>query len=164
MTNFSQQIVNFKTYGTYTYEFDEVGNMVFNSSSANFSQNYLALPLDNFVYDNSKILGFYDPTFTEFVSVSQSVLPQENVDLLVVQSQLEAEVAKNTDLINQLNNLILQTETTVGPNQTAIQQVILELRKQLGQGRVDSDFSPDFPYAPIIKTASLTQNSTTTTL
>ena len=36
-------------------------------------------------------------------------------------------------------------------DQMASKQVILQLRKTVGQGRVDSDFSDTFPYTPISK-------------
>ena len=73
----------------------------------------------------------------EFLTQQLNLIQREKEGL---QSQLDAIVAQNTKL----------TEET-GPNKLAIKQVILELRKALGQGRVESDFSDTFPYTPIIK-------------
>ena len=61
MTDFSQQIENFKQYGTYDYVFDSVGNEVLNPSSSIFQQVYFALPLGDCNYNESKILSFYNP-------------------------------------------------------------------------------------------------------
>lgn len=157
MSDFSQDIQNFQRNGDYTYEFDSIGNLYFNSSSADFSQVYLALPLTNVIYDNAKIEKFYDPTFVEFVPNTASVETTSNVDAL--QQQLSVISQSNAALQSQLDNVVAQNEAITaqaGPNQLAIQQVILELRKALGQGRVDSDFSTDFPYTPIIKPSSST--------
>ena len=56
MPNFAQDIQNFQRYGTYTYKFDNVGNMTFISSSEDFSQVYLAFPLQNIFYNKSRIV------------------------------------------------------------------------------------------------------------
>ena len=79
MADFSPNILEFQQNGTYEYKFDAVGNLYFNSSSADFSQVYLKLPLTNVVYDNSKIAKFYDPTFTEFVPATSSAEPTSSV-------------------------------------------------------------------------------------
>jgi hypothetical protein len=148
-TKFSQEITDFERYGTYVYKSDEVGNVVFNSSSNDFSHVYLSLPLSNFVYDNSKVVSFYDPTFTEFVpptTVSSDISAEQ------LQGDLEAAQQENAMLTEQLNSLIAVNESTPSlSEQMASKQVILELRRSLGQGRVDSDFSGDFPYAPLNK-------------
>jgi hypothetical protein len=147
---FSQEITNFQRYGTYTYEYDEVGNLIFNSSSNNFSQVYLGLPLSNFVYDDTKVLNFYDPTFTEFVPPASA--SNSSQDITQVQSDLDAATTQNEVLTKQLQDLIAINESTPSlADQEAAKQVILELRKSLGEGRVDSDFSTDFPYAPVTK-------------
>ena len=66
MADFSIDILKFKKDGTYEYKFDNMGNLYFNSSSNDFSQVYLSLPISNIIYNNSKIKQFYDPNFTEF--------------------------------------------------------------------------------------------------
>lgn len=151
MSDFSQEISDFKNYGTYSYEFDNVGNLTFNSSSTDFHQVYLSLPLKNIVYNNSKIQTFYDVQFTEFIpQLSTTASASSSADVL--QTQLQSVQQENISLKSQLDDLILQTElTSSAADQQAVQQVILELRKALGQGRVDSDFSTTFPYTPISK-------------
>ena len=150
MADFSQDIQNFRRYGTYTYEFDSVGNLIFNSSSVDFSQVYLAFPLQNSLYNNLKIGSFYILDFEEFVPSTASAVTASNIDAL--QQQLDTVQQENTTLKTQLDSVISQNESSGSiANSQAVQQVILELRKALGQGRVDSDFSTDFPYTPIIK-------------
>ena len=149
MAEFAQDIQNFQKYGTYTYRFDSVGNMIFDSSSANFNQVYAAFPLQNVIYDNSKIKTMYDVEFTEFVP--QTVVT-ESVSKDDLQQQLDVVQQENITLKAQLDTVVSQNEASgSAADQMAIKQVILELRKAVGQGRVDSDFSETFPYTPVRK-------------
>lgn len=148
MADFTQQIKNFVSYGTYNYALDEVGNEVLNPSSSIFQQVYFALPLENYVYDDSKILSFYDPTFTEFVppttTGSTSTLPQEVLD------QINTITAENLQLQSQLEALVASAEQNPAiAEQQSIKDTILSLRIQLGQGQTSADFSNEYPYLPI---------------
>jgi hypothetical protein len=155
MADFSTNIQQFQQNGTYEYEFDDVGNLIFNSSSADFSQVYLSLPLTNVGYNNVKIASFYTPDFEEFIPTTASASPTSSVDDL--NNQLSTLQQENQQLQGQLNDMIAQS-TTSNPaaDSQASKQVILDLRKALGQGRVDSDFSDTFPYTPITKPAPST--------
>jgi hypothetical protein len=155
MADFSTDIQQFQQNGTYTYKFDDVGNLIFNSSSADFSQVYLSLPLNNVMYNNGKIEAFYTADFEEFIPTTGSAPVTSSVDDL--NSQVSTLQQENVALQTQLDDVIAQsTGEASGPNQTAIKQVILELRKAVGQGRVDSDFADTFPYTPIKKAAPST--------
>jgi hypothetical protein len=151
MSDFSQDIQNFQRYGTYAYKFDSVGNMIFNSSSVNFNQVYLAFPLQNVILNNSKVETMYNTSFEEFVpQTTQVEVSSQTMDNL--QQQLDIIQSENESLKTQLDDLIIQNESSgSAADQMATKQVILELRKAVGQGRVDSDFSEDFPYTPIRK-------------
>jgi len=150
MADFSTNILEFQQNGTYEYKFDAVGNLYFNSSSADFSQVYLKLPLTNVVYNNSKIEKFYDPEFREFVANTTPIITTVNMDEL--QNQMVAIQNENDSLKAKLDSLISKEESnSSSADKQATRQVILELRKTLGQGRVDSDFSDTFPYTKIIK-------------
>jgi len=149
MTDFSQDIQNFQRYGTYTYRFDNVGNMTFNSSSVNFNQVFVAFPLKNVIYNSSKIKTLYNTEFEEFIP-QVVVTSDQNTDNL--QQQLDSVQQENIALKSQLDLVIAQNEDSgSAADQMAAKQVILELRKAVGQGRVDSDFSETFPYTPIRK-------------
>ena len=158
---FSQQIDNFQRYGTYTYEFDEVGNVVMVPDSSDFSKVYLAFPLVNSTYDDTNIAAFYDPIFTEFIPSSQIVAKQAQQSLTDLQNNLDSALAQNAQLTSDLNTLIESSGNSQGVDPSAAKQVILELRKALGQGRVDSDFSETFPYTPITKTQNLNLSGST---
>lgn len=153
MADFSLDIQNFQRYGTYVYKQDEVGNFIFNSSSVDFSQVYIAFPLLNVVYNNSKISSFYNINFEEFFPSSTISSSIKTIDIL--QEQLNIIQEENVTLKTQLDSIIIQSENSSSISDTlAIKQVILELRKALGQGRVESDFVQSFPYSPEEKTST----------
>jgi len=80
-----------------------------------------------------------------------------------MQDELEAQKAQTEELTNELERLIEASESnTTEAEKEAARQVILELRKALGEGRVDSDFSTDFPYTPLIKPSSIAAPEETT--
>lgn len=160
MSDFSQNIQQFKQYGTYNYSFDSVGNLTFNSASNTFNQVYLAIPLSSSIYNNSKIESFFDVNFTEFVPtpiVQSEVDISASVDML--QQQLGNVQQQNANLQSQLSDLIVLNESSSSvASDMATQQVIIELRIALGQGRVSADFSPTFPYTPV-NDATTTQST-----
>src|ERR1035437_690508 len=134
MTDFSQDIAQFQKGGNYIYKFDSAGNLYFNSSSEDFSQVYLSLPLTNVVYNNSKIEKFYDPNFLEFTPTIITTASLANIDDL--QSQLVVVQQENVTLKSHLDNLIAENETTSNSSDSqAVKQIILELRIAIGQGR-----------------------------
>jgi hypothetical protein len=149
MSNFSKEIQNFQRYGTYEYKFDAVGNLTFDSSSADFSHVYLSIPLQNVVYNKNKLDSFYNSEFQEFVPVQPKVSLATTEE---TKQQVNLLTEENESLKTQLDSLTVQSNTDAsGAEKLATKQVILELRKAVGQGRVDSDFSEDFPYSPIRK-------------
>ena len=150
MSDFTKDIKNFQQNGTYVYKFDNVGNLTFNSSSSDFSQVYLAFPLVNIFYNNNKLDNFYDPNFQEFIPTTSLTSSVVNQDIL--KQQLDSLQQENISLTAQLNSLVVQNEQGSSiADQMATKQVILELRKAAGEGRVDSDFSDTFPYTAIRK-------------
>lgn len=149
MSDFSQQINDFRRYGTYEYKFDSVGNLTFNSSSMDFSQVFVAFPLLNVFYNNNKIKSFFNVQFEEFVP--QILTSSVDADV-ALQEQLQNIQQENITLKTQLDTLIVQSDISGSvADQMAIKQVIFELRKALGEGRVESDFSDTFPYTAIRK-------------
>lgn len=152
MADFSQQIANFTTNGTYDYLFDSVGNEIINPSSSVFQQVYFSIPLGNYVYNESRISAFYDSTFTEFIpmsisssiSSSTSVFPQDAID------QINTITYQNVQLQSQLQDLITSsTQDSGSADVQSIKNTIIALRIQLGQGSVPTDFEDDYPYLPI---------------
>jgi len=148
MGNFSKEINDFQRNGTYNYNFDEGGNLIFNTSSLQFEQNYISIPLINCNYDNTKILSFYNLDFKEFIptvsitsQVTQSVSPEI--------TQLTQE---NQDLKDKLLVLTETSDANITDSERlAIKQIILDLRISLKQGIAERDFSTTFPYLPLTK-------------
>lgn len=156
---FSGDIAKFERYGTYSYEYDEAGNIILNSNSFNFSNIFIAFNLINFKYDENKITSFYDSEFKEFIPTEQTQKSVDQINVDQIQEELTSEKLKNEELTSKLNDLIDQTNNNDSTAKTlATKQVILELRKALKQGNVDSDFSEDFPYAPIKKQTNIIQS------
>ena len=153
MKDFSQEIDNFQRYGTYTYNFDSVGNLIFNSSSLSFNQVYIAFSLENTIYNKNKIKTMYDVNFNEFIPASITDSNNSTQSINDVQQQLNLVQQQNIILKSQLDTVISKNEVSgsSAANQMAIKQVIIELRTALGQGYVTSDFSTEFPYTPILK-------------
>ena len=148
MANFALQISNFEKYGTYSYRFDEVGNVILNPSSSIFQQQFLDIPLRNVNYNTTKIASFYDPTFIEFTQpISNNVsasIPTDVVD------QINNLTVQNQQLQNRLDTLIAQSELdNSAANQQLVRDIIIPLRIQLGQGSSNADFQTIFPYLPI---------------
>lgn len=149
MADFTQDINNFVNYGTYNYQFDTAGNEILNPSSSIFQQTYFAFPLIDVNYDKSKILSFYNPTFTEFVKPLTSSLSASLSSEDLVQ-QLTVVQTENTQLTEQLNELILANEQSPNAaNEKVIRDIIIGLRIQLGQGQLVADFETMFPYLPL---------------
>jgi hypothetical protein len=152
MADFSKEIHEFQQNGTYTYKYDGVGNLIFNSSSTDFSQVYVAFPLTNIVFNDKKIDNFYNPEFEEFIPTTSSIT--SIVDTDVLQQQMNVLQQENETLKTQLDDVVAMNQASGSvADQMATKQVILELRKSLNQGRVNSDFSETFPYTPFRKGA-----------
>jgi hypothetical protein len=148
MADFSMDIDQFQKDGTYTYEFDDAGNLYFNSASTDFSQVYLSLPLTNVSYNSARIEKFYNPTFLEFIPTTIVTSSAPSTEDL--QAQLGVVQQENITLKSQLDNVIAENETTSNSSDSqVVKQIILELRIALGQGRVAANFSDTFPYAPL---------------
>jgi len=149
MADFSQEIHDFQRGGVYIYRFDNVGNMTFDSSSVNFNQVYVAFPLRNVIYNSSKIKTLYNTKFEEFIP-HVNIETTQSVDNL--QQQLDIVQQENMTLKSHLDSVISKNENSGSvAEKMATKQVILELRKAVGQGRIDTDFSETFPYTPIRK-------------
>jgi hypothetical protein len=144
---FSAKINKFQTLGVYDYKFDEVGNVIANSSSVEFAYNYLSLPLLDFVYDNKSIESYYDVTFTEFVPLEENEEVNQQVASEELSQTNDALVQENEQLKTQLNELITSSEDdSTAAQKEAIKQVVIDLRIKLGEGKEEKEFNEEFPY------------------
>jgi len=143
---FSSQIDQFQTAGAYDYKFDEVGNVIANSSSAIFQYNYLCLPLMDVVYDPKSIESYYNVEFEEFLPAEETIDETETQPSIFTE-ELENVKAENEELKTKLDDLVLASEeSSTEAERQATKDVIIELRKALKQGVEDKDFSEEFPY------------------
>ena len=147
MLDFLQQINDFTSRGVYNYRFDEVGNLILNPLSPIFQQHFFAFQLRDVVYNNEKILSFYNPSFTEFQATTTASL---NAAAIEMQQEIDAVNQQNTELQGKLDILL----SNVAPDSTQsdqkqIKDVIIDLRVNLGQGKTSADFGTEFPYMPL---------------
>lgn len=149
MVDFEQDITNFRRQGIYNYQFDVAGNEILNPSASAYQQIFFAIPLSNANYDQTRILSYYDPTFTEFVRpVTSSV--EVVVSTQELQDQLLLAQDQNQVLTAQLSELITANEQVSSPaTDQLIKDTIIGLRVSLGQGKLESDFTSEFPYFPL---------------
>ena len=144
--DFPSKINQFQTIGTYDYKFDEVGNVIVNSSSTTFQYNYLCLPLMDVVYDPKSIESYYNVQFEEFLPAPESNEVPDDLPIMDFE-ELESVKAENEELKTRLDDLVLESEdNSTEAERQATKDVILELRKALGEGVEDRDFSEEFPY------------------
>jgi hypothetical protein len=146
MTDFSKEIDVFQKYGTYDYKFDEGGNLVFKKNPMYFNEQYLSIPIVDYVYDNQKITSFYNTEFSEF-------LPTKVEPEIVIENDDSSELkTENRELKERLSLLTERVDENITESERlAIKQVILDLRISLKQGISERDFSETFPYLPITK-------------
>jgi len=146
MTDFSEQINDFVFHGTYSYKFDEIGNVILNPSSSVFQEHYVLFNLRNTVYNDNKIKTFYNTEFTEFVKPVEQSIAQSSA---AAQNELDSVKKENETLKGQLDSIIKESEQDGNRAEAiAIKDIILELRISLGQGKTESDFESEFPYLP----------------
>lgn len=147
MNDFSQEISDFQKNGTYNYEFDEGGNLIFNKFSSDFNQHYISIPLVNFGYDKSKITSFYDLEFKEFVPTTIETKP-----IAIISPEITQLTQENLELKDKLTELTASSDTNITDSERlAMKQIIIGLRINLKEGVADRDFSDVFPYLPIKK-------------
>ena len=143
-----KDIETFKNVGSFSNNIDEFGNiqLVFSSDqSTSGSLNYVKIPLKTFEYNDEKIKDANNIEFTELQSVQ--VEEKRNIDEIL--QQYNNVVEENKILNNTINDLISKYEDN-DDKQTieALKNTIINLRIQLGQGRLISDFKEVFPYLP----------------
>lgn len=146
MADFSKVIDDFEKYGTYEYKFDEGGNLIFKKNPTNFTEQYVSIPLINYVYDDQKINSFYNTEFLEFIPTSNEIESNtENQNLINIETE-------NQELKDRLSLLTEKVDQNITESERlATKQVIIDLRISLNQGVSERDFSTSFPYLPITK-------------
>lgn len=144
------EVDKFKITGEFTNNIDEFGNLqlvfsVAQSTKANL--NYVKIPLKTFVYNDEKILDSNSVEFSEL----QSLQTEEKRNVNEILEQYNNLIAENRILNETVNSLIEKYENNDDKQViNAMKNEIINLRIRLGQGKVPSDFSDDFPFLPLV--------------
>lgn len=143
-------IQKFKDFGTFANNFDNFGNLkqVYSvTQSVSGSLNYVNLPLKIFVYNEDKILDTNTTDFTELQT--KEIVDTRNINTVI--EQYNNAIAENRILNETINELVTKYEGSDDKQViAAMKNEIINLRIQLGQGNVPSDFGDDYPFLPII--------------
>ena len=146
----TDEVSIFKNFGTFTNNLDSFGNfqLVFSvAQSVNGNVNYVKVPLKTFIYNENKIVDANTTDFTELQTVRQE--EKRNVDEVL--NQYNTLLEENRILNQTVNDLVEKYENNDDKQVIAEQKrTIINLRIQLGQGTVPSDFSDDFPFLPLV--------------
>jgi len=141
---------NFRNYGQFQNNFDPFGNdqLVFNVDQANQGKFfYIKLDIRTLVYNEEKILDSNSTSFDEL----QTSQTQEKRDVNQILNAYNTLLEENRILNQTVNDLVEKYENNDDKQVINEQQkTIINLRIQLGQGTVASDFSDDFPYLPLV--------------
>ena len=141
---FKEDIERYNKFGSFDYNFDNSGNVVLSFTGKEFSNHYLSIPLSNIGLIDGKVSEFYNLEFEEFVEENK----QDNS--VIAKEEIQSENLALKQEISDLLQSITKNEET-NATDLSIKQVIIELRKNLGEGSVESDFSSTFPYTAIKK-------------
>lgn len=128
MNSFLTEKNNFLIDGQFENNIDSSGNINVSTQPANINQEYLAIPLQVYVYDQEKIKSLYDVSITEF---SLPVTKKEELEQ--VQAVLEETIQSFS-------------ESSLESDLLAAKDIIIGLRIKLQEGTDESDFSNTFPY------------------
>jgi hypothetical protein len=144
------EVDNFKSFGTFTNNTDSFGNLqlVYSvAQSVNANVSYVKIPLKTFVYNENKIVDSNTSDFTELQT--PEIQQKRNVNEIL--QQYNELLAENRILNETVNSLVEKYENNDDKQVINAQKTtILNLRIQLGQGNVPSDFSDDFPFLPLV--------------
>ncbi len=140
MKSFDAELNLFVLKDDFDNNIDQNGNLLLSTNPVEINQKYMAYSLTNVIYNNSKVKSLYDVEFKEFVNnsnIESTPVVVNSDDSNVLREQLNALVVDR----NELENLKIKLD--------ADRTMIIELRIKLGEGKVESDFSSEFPYLPI---------------
>lgn len=144
-----KDLQTFRDTGVFSNNFDSFGNLqlAFNRQDpSNGKYYYSNTLLKTLEYNIDKIL---DTNSTEF-SELQSIAQQQTQDVAVLLQKYNEQLAENRILNETVNALVEKYENSDDKQViAAMKNQIINLRIQLGQGNVPSDFSDAFPFPPL---------------
>ena len=145
-----QSLQTFKDTGVFSNNIDAFGNfqLVFNNNKTTDGTYYYSnIDLKTLEYDNNKIVDTNSTQFNELQTLE--TVPTQ--DIAVVLQKYNEQLAENRILNETVNSLVEKYENNDDKQVIAAMKTeIIDLRISLGQGKVPSDFSDDFPFLPLI--------------
>lgn len=144
-----KQLQTFKDLGQFPNNIDSFGNfqLIFNDNKTDEGKFYYTdITLKTFEYNTDKIVDTNQLGFNELQTVQQ----EQTQDITTVLQQYNEAIAENRILNETVNSLVEKYENNDDKQViAAMKSEIVDLRIQLGQGNVPSDFSDDFPFLPL---------------
>ena len=143
------EIAKFKSFGQFYNNLDSFGNyqLVFSDlQSTSGSLNYVKIPLKTFEYNEEKILDSNSTEFNELQTLQKE--EKRNIDEVLTQYN---NLLEENRILNQTVNSLIEKYENNDDKQViaALKTTIINLRIDLNQGNVPSDFSDDFPFLPL---------------
>lgn len=144
MTALDTYINNFLFTSQFTNNLDDMGNIILNVSASTANEIFIAVNLNDNNYNNQTINNLYD------VSITTANVDNNNENLISMEdlkNSYNYVVTENETLRTKLDELISQIDSNSSQAEiVALKNLILTLRIQLGEGKVESDFGLEFPY------------------
>jgi hypothetical protein len=143
------EVQTFKDFGIFENNIDDFGNaqlIYLDSQDDSAKTHYLNFTLKVLSYDEVKIRDNNDVEFTELQSESKT----EQIDVEELMMKYTSVLEENKVLNSKVNSLIEQYDATDDKVVIeSMQHEIVNLRIQLGQGKMISDFDSSFPFLPL---------------
>jgi hypothetical protein len=132
----TEEVENLTKSGSVSSSFNDSGVLLLDYQENSVSSSLVVFPLVSTIFSPEQISKRFGTDFTEFVDVVPVVQATEVTASVEVTQSVEV-ITSSADNAAALSDSI-QTK-----------DVILELRKNLGQGASESDFDNTFPYLPL---------------
>lgn len=145
----NKDLQKFKDSGEFSNNLDEFGNfkLIFDQNKTDDGKYYYTkLDLKTIEYNESKISDTNNINFTEL----EELETQQNQDLDEILKKYNQSLEENR-ILNETVNVLVEKYENSSDKQVieAMRRQIIDLRIQLGQGNVQTDFSINFPYLPL---------------
>ncbi len=121
LNKFNSDIVGFRNGNEYDYNFNSVGNLLFNVPSEKVTDIFVKVNALEYQYDQQKIHQLFNLNFEELIATNDENVVDNLIlihDLENQISQLNAKNAQLNVLVDQLQNLKVQNATVTKTSQT----------------------------------------------
>jgi hypothetical protein len=151
VTGFSDETINdLIQFGHVNIQFDNYSNVYLNTDFKTTS-SFISIPIHNIVYDMDYIKSKYNINFEDLQELTEQDLNNSVEDVVSIQDLQQDLLLKNdkiAGLESQLENLLEKAQelAQIKGTLTLVKPLVIDLRKELGQGKRDEDFEEEFPW------------------